>query len=138
MAMDEEQNRRIQANADGIAANVASISALTTEQALTTAAVTALKTTFDTGMISLNDTLKERDRLAREDAAQDRKDNREDPKLAREQARWFWGKAFGIISAVVTLFGTGTAAWYAIDDDKPEHAPVEVAAPVIPAVEVAP
>lgn len=120
---DTEQNRKIESN-------TTRIGVLETNQALTGQKVDDLRTAFDTGMISLKTDLKDRDDKFLEARKQEREDTAIEKKLEREEARWFWGKVFGIVGSVITLASAGGAtAWYAMDDN-PHKERAELAAPV--------
>ncbi len=127
MSRDEDQDKRIQANTDGLAE-------VRLQQSLTTVEVKNLRTAFDSGMIDIKDTVKEVNQQLREDVKEERRLTREAADKDREDRRWLWGKIFGIVGSVITLAGAGGgAAWYAMDD-KPDKERVEVAAPA-PAVQ---
>lgn len=127
MSRDEDQDKRIQANTDGLAE-------VRLQQSLTTVEVKNLRTAFDSGMIDIKDTVKEVNQQLREDVKEERRLTREAADKDREDKRWFLGKMFALAGSVLTLAGAGgSAAWYAMDD-KPDKERVEVAAPA-PAVQ---
>lgn len=121
--VDTEQNRKIDSN-------TTRIGVLETNQALTGQKVDDLKDAFTTGMIGLKTDLKDRDDKFLEARKQERDDTAVEKKLEREEARWFWGKVFGIVGSVITLASAGGAtAWYAMDDNQHNTERVEHAAP---------
>lgn len=127
MSVDEEQNRRIGANAEQIDSLKTRVATVETEIALTGQKVDTLSTTFGTGMTDLKDVLRARDEEAREARTTEREDAKIEAAAKREEARWYWGKVFGIVGSLLTLGGaSGTAVWYT---QAPEAAEAPAAAP---------
>jgi len=127
LSTDEEQNRRLENVESDVYVLKEKVTELDKAQALVVQSIDNLSENITTGMFDLKETQALRDKAQIETRKAEREDN-----------KWWWGKVFAIVTAVVTLAGTGGGVAYSqmgrIDtvEVAPTPAPASVPVPTPP------
>ncbi|MCK5712113.1 MAG: hypothetical protein KAI25_05315 [Hyphomicrobiaceae bacterium] len=82
---------------------------------------------FKTGWTNNSSAFKEQIDRLREDRKAELERDAEERKALREESRWWWTKAFGILTTVLGIVGAvGTGTYYSMGQSAPEPATIIV------------